>query len=97
MEFILESTIKGIEESAQLPKIDPVKAKAMSIAETRKSLPVFTYRQQLLDAIKVSTLYSILSLKYSFIFCRFWVGTSSYHYCGGNGIGENNANTPVPV
>ena len=52
MEFVLQSTIKGMEEASKLPKIDPSKLKAMSIAETRKSLPVYAYREALLEAVK---------------------------------------------
>lgn len=55
-EFVLEeefetgSVLEGDEE--QLPYVDPEIAKQRSILETRRSLPIFGYREELIEAVR---------------------------------------------
>ncbi|KAL7747311.1 hypothetical protein RI367_007365 [Sorochytrium milnesiophthora] len=51
IEFMVRDTMAG-QNSDALPKIDPAQIKAMTIAEQRRSLPVYPLREELLKAIE---------------------------------------------
>ncbi|KAJ3050520.1 hypothetical protein HK097_008539 [Rhizophlyctis rosea] len=53
IDFVLQAQVE--DEGAQAPKgpqLSEAERKAMSLAEVRKSLPVFAYREQLLEAVE---------------------------------------------
>ncbi|KZO92694.1 pre-mRNA splicing factor [Calocera viscosa TUFC12733] len=57
IKFVMESTLGGegmvsAQDAALRARIEEAEKRAQSIEETRKSLPIFAYREQLLEAIK---------------------------------------------
>ncbi|ORZ33421.1 P-loop containing nucleoside triphosphate hydrolase protein [Catenaria anguillulae PL171] len=52
IDFVLSNTMNEDAKGQEVPVIDPAVAKAMSIQQVRQSLPVFQYRQLLLDALQ---------------------------------------------
>lgn len=50
--FVKALQIPGKNEKKKEPEIDPVKLAKKSMQEVRKSLPIYVYREQLLEAIK---------------------------------------------
>lgn len=55
IKFVMESSLEGTMSAADKllnAQIDEAEKRAQSMDETRKSLPIYTYREQLLEAVK---------------------------------------------